>query len=221
MYKESGHRYSGTCTALNQQINDLRGLIRVAESNQKLREEYKKKKDTHDGNIKLCNQVLEFTKPVIATTEKYLADRKEESLQNLNNALRMAGDIVQDAMSGIKISIDKESATIVDEDGGIVQAMEGGGYRQISSMFLRHAILSMTPDYLHTLILDENFALVNDENSATLSSYLQLMSQTTQIISIEQKGSVYGNVDHICYTFKKADKVSTAERTEHIASEVG
>ena len=220
MSQKSGHCYSTTCSALNQAITDIRSEIRVGEQNKKLREDYLKAKASHESNIKICNQVIENLKPLVGTTERYLAERKESSLQNLNNALRMAGDIVQDAMSGIRISIDKESATIVDEEGGLVQTMEGGGYRQISSAFLRHAILSMAPEYLHTVFLDETFALVNDENSAVLSSYLQLMSKSTQIISIEQKKEVYSNVDHISYTFSKAEKVSTAERKEHIASEV-
>ena len=220
MYPQSGYRYSSTCSGLSTAIQELRGTLRVAEQNEILREDYKKKKAQHDGNVRFCNNVIEALKPVIGSTKEYLDTRKTESLQNLNNALRMAGEIIQDAMTGIRVSIDKGTAMIVDEDGCEVQLTEGGGYRQISSAFLRHAVLSMAPQYLNTLFLDETFALVNVENSATLSSYLELMSRTTQIISIEQKPEIYANLDHISYTFKKAEKYSTVEREEHVTSEV-
>lgn len=213
MYEEHLHGYGDTCARLTKEINELRSLLQTAEQNEKLRANYEQKKVQHNANIRLCASVLDECKPLIANTKNYLSKKKTESLQGINNALRISGEIVQDSMGGVQFEIDKGEANIVDENGCEIQIMEGGGYRQISSTLIRSVVLGGAPQYLQTMFLDETFALVNDDNSATLSLYLQLISQNQQVISIEQKDSTYLNCDHECYTFKKAEKFSTVEHT--------
>lgn len=218
MYEEQRLGYGTTCARLTNEINALRSLLQTAEQNEKLRANYNEQLARHKGNARLCTQVIEECKPLVSETKQYLAKKKAESLQGINNALRISGEIVQDSMGGVQFEIDKNEASIVDENGCEIQIMEGGGYRQISSALIRSVVLGGAPEYLQTLFLDETFALVNDDNSATLSLYLQLIAQTQQVISIEQKDSTYLNCDHDCYTFKKAEKYSTVE---HVHKTVG
>lgn len=215
MSTNTGYCYSNTCTALRDAITDLDVRIRVSEQNQKLRDSYSEKLQTLEENISLCKEVLEHVKPLLNDVQDYIANRKKESMQNINNALRMSSEIIPDSAEGVYFQMDGDEAWLSTADGLIVDAVEGGGYRQTSSTFIRSVILNSNPEVLHTLILDEVFALVSPENSAILSVYLDLLCKTTQIISIEQKPQVYSNVDSIMYHFIKGDQYSEV-RKEHI-----
>ena len=64
---------------------------------------------------------------------------------------------------------------------------------------MRSVVLRSNPQFLQTLVLDEIFAKLSVENSATLSSYLPILAQDMQVISIEQKPEVFANNSHTAY----------------------
>lgn len=195
--------YSSTCAALSKAISDLDVRVRVSEQNQKLKDTYTDKIKTLEDNIGLCNGVINIMKPLLEDVQKYITGRRKESMNNINNALRLAGEIIQDATEGIYFQLDGDEAWLSTPDGLEVDTVEGGGYRQISSTFIRSVVLGANRNTLNTLLLDEIFALVSAENSATLSLYLNVMFQNMQVISIEQKPEVSSNIDNITYTFAK------------------
>lgn len=195
--------YSNACAALDRCIQDLDVRIRMSEQNQKLHDSYKDKIKTLEDNIALCNGVMDIMKPLLDDVQEYITRRKKESMQNINNALRMAGDIIQDSTEGIYFNMEGDEAWLSTPDGLEVDMVEGGGYRQISSTFIRSVVLGSNPDNLSTLFLDEVFSLVSPENSAALSLYLNVMCQDRQVISIEQKPQVYSNIDSVVYMFSK------------------
>lgn len=195
--------YSNACAALDRCIQDLDVRIRMSEQNQKLHDSYTDKIKTLEDNIALCNGVMDIMKPLLDDVQEYITRRKKESMQNINNALRMAGDIIQDSTEGIYFNMEGDEAWLSTPDGLEVDMVEGGGYRQISSTFIRSVVLGANPDNLSTLFLDEVFSLVSPENSAALSLYLNVMCQDRQVISIEQKPQVYSNIDSTVYMFSK------------------
>ena len=151
---------------------------------------------------------------MVSDIQDYVAERKRESMQNINNALRLSGEIIQDATEGIYFKLDGDEAWLATPDDLEVQMVEGGGFRQISSTFLRSVITSANPEILQTLLLDEIFALVSPENSSVLSLYLNVICQDMQIISIEQKPQVYSNIDCVRYTFTKDNDYATVLRSD-------
>ena len=197
--------YSDTRSNLMKEIQDLDVRIRVSEQNQKLYDSYTDKVKTLEENIALCNGVIEIMKPMLSDVQDYVTKRRRESLSNINNALRMAGEIIKDSTEGIYFEMKDDEAWLSTPDGLDVDTVEGGGYRQISSTFVRAVTLESNPDTLNTLMLDEIFSLVSTENSAVLSLYLNVMCQNMQVISIEQKPQVYSNVDSITYLFSNND----------------
>lgn len=213
MYEEFRTRYSSTCVSLNRRISELNMQLGAAEKSKQLKEVYMSKRASQARTFDLCSYVLEATKPLLDETKKYLTEKKKNAMFNINNALRISSEIVPDAMSGAQFATDKGSATVVSPDGIPIQVLEGGGYRQVASALVRYVVLSAT-GYLQTMFLDEVFALLNDENSATLSVYLQIMCKNIQVISIEQKDSVYLNVDHTVYRLSKSEKYSLVERND-------
>lgn len=214
MPTNANDRYSSTCADLDKQIEDLKVRIRVSESNEQLRNNYQEKLKTLEDNIAYCNGVLDILKPMITDIQEYITKRRENSMQSINNALRMAGEIIQDATEGIYFNLDKDEAWLTTPDGLEVDLVEGGGYRQISSTFIRSVVAASNPDILKTMMLDEIFGLVSPENSSILSIYLNVICQNMQIISIEQKPQVYSNIDCTAYQFNKIGKFTEVTRKE-------
>lgn len=203
MFEESITSYTNTCSALNSTIRDLDTKIRMSEQNLKLRESYQLEIDKANRQAAVAITLMDVLKPLIDDIETYIAERKKESMQNINDAIRMAGEIIQDATEGIYFQLDGDEAWLSTPDGLEVDIVEGGGYRQISSTFLRSVVLGCNPETLNTLMLDEIFSLVSPQNSASLSLYLNVICNDMQVISIEQKPQVYSNIDSRTYTFNK------------------
>lgn len=213
MSENAEHNYSSTCARLTSRMQEVYSRIKLGEQNAKLKATYDTQLHKHERNIELCNEALNTLKPLIDDTEDYSNRRRTEALQNINNALRMAGEIIYDADDGIKIRLDGDEAFVVTGDDRTVQNTEGGAFRHISSTFLQAVMLQTNQDLLQTLMLDEMFAQVNAENTAKLSLYLNAMSQNMQIICIEQKPEIKSNVDTLIYHFKKGEDFADVEKT--------
>lgn len=212
MHENDVSDYSDTVVNLANAIRELDTKIQVGMQNLKLKESYEEKIRDKTHNVQLCNGVIEKLKPMITDIEEYLDNRKTSAMQSINNALRIAGEIIPDAADGIKFELDGDDAMLVNNNGCSVAKTEGGGFHQVSSVFLREVILASNPDYLSTLFLDEIFSLVSEENSASLSLYLNVLTQNTQVISIEHKATVRSNIDHIQYVFMKMDTFAQVQR---------
>ncbi|MCM1218883.1 MAG: hypothetical protein NC548_30745 [Lachnospiraceae bacterium] len=212
MSQNQRHNYSGTCARLADVIRELDVSIRVSEKNEQLRDTYTEQLKRHERNIDLCTAVIELLKPMIDDTQTYINKRREEAMLSINNALRMAGEIIPDADDGIRIQLDGDEAYVTTADGRTVQNTEGGAFRHISSTFLQAIMLTTNPDLLRTIMLDEMFAQVNAENTAKLSLYLAVLSQDMQVICIEQKPEIKSNVDTLAYIFKKGEQFAEVTR---------
>lgn len=221
MFTNTALDYSDTRSNLMKTIQDLDVRIRVSEQNQKLYDSYTDKVKTLEENIALCNGVIDIMKPLLSDVQDYVTKRRRESMNNINNALRMAGEIIKDSTEGIHFEMKDDEAWLSTPDGLDVDMVEGGGYRQISSTFVRAVILESNPCTLNTLLLDEIFSLVSPENSAALSLYLNVMCQNMQVISIEQKPQVYSNVDSITYLFSNNDDYAEVTRRDIKRNDVG
>lgn len=213
--------YSSTCNLLREQINDAQYKIRSTRANKTIADAQmrtiKEMTDAFEG----CNNVLRWLKPYMTVVQDYLAERRSASLQSVNNAIRLAGEIITDANIGARLNIEGKEAWLSTSDDLDLQLTEGGGYRNIVSMFLRMVVLGSNDELLSTVILDEVAAAVSPENSATLSSYLNLLSQDVQIISIEQKPEMYKNIENVTmYRFEKDDEYSRVVKVEENDSQI-
>lgn len=220
MFENTVSNYSNTCSSLAQVIQDLDVRIRVSEQNQKLQDSYTAKVKSLEENIALCNGVIEIMKPMLQDVMEYITLRKKESMSNINNALHMAGEIVKDSTEGIFFEMKDDEAWLSTPDGLEVDIVEGGGYRQISSNFVRSVVLGSNPNTLKTLMLDEVFSLVSPENSSVLSLYLNVICQDMQVISIEQKPQVYSNIDSVTYSFNNGDDYATVTKQNIVHDDI-
>lgn len=216
MSEDANTRYRGTCAQLNTAIADCTAKINLTQSNKQLQLSCKEKLERHQSNLFYANQVLNELKPVMAGIKEYIAERKRNALLGINNAIRLASEIIPNAMSNVHLEIEENGdAYVASPDSIDMNVLEGGGYRQVLSSFIQSVILEANPAFLQTLILDEKYALLNEEFSADLSTYLSIMGQTCQIISIEQKEAIYANTPYVDYHLVKGDKYTSVTRTQH------
>lgn len=214
MHENTISDYSNICNSLIKQIQDLDVTIRVSKQNRTLLESYNEKIKKAESNITLCNSVIDTLKPMIDDIMTYITERKKESMNNINNAIRMAGDIIPDATEGIYFKMDGDDAWLATPDDLEVDDVEGGGFRQISSLFLRKVILQSNPDTLDIIFSDEAFSLVSLENTSKLSLYLNVLSQDMSFISIEQKPQIYSNLDATMYLFDKGEEFAEVTKSQ-------
>ncbi len=204
--------YSSTCRILERELSGYASRIKVSEQNTKLKNTIQEKIDMFGRGMVVCNTLLDLVKPILADTKTYINNKRQESMNNINNALRLAGEIIKDSADGIYFQLDGDEAWLSTQDGLEVDMTEGGGYRQISSTFIRSAVLSANSHNLQTLFLDEMFATVSVQNSSVLSLYLNVICKNMQVISIEQKPQVYSNVDTRVYSFNKVGDYTLTKR---------
>ena len=214
MPTNSGDNYASTCALIEQRIRELDGRIKTAEAQSKLIAKFKDDMVKCETNVGALNGVLNELKPMLADVQDYINQRKKNSMQNINNALRLAGEVIPDSADGIYFKFDDDEAWLSTADGLEVDSTEGGGYRQISSNFVASVVLSANSENLQTMFLDEIFGLVSTTNSATLSLYLNIICKNMQIISIEQKPQVYSNIDHTVYQFNKIGEYTEISKSE-------
>lgn len=214
MSAESVYDYTDICQRIAATVNELNTQIRIAENNKKLYDSYQDKIAKLTASKKTLDTCVNVLKPMLQDTMDYANKRRRETMQSINNALRLAGEIIPDSTEGIFFQIDGNEAWLSTPDSLEVDDVEGGGYRQISSTFLRSVVTAANPDILDFLLLDEMFALVSVQNSTTLSLYLNVITQYMQVISIEQKPQVYSNIDCTMYKFNKVGNYTTVEKID-------
>lgn len=209
------NKYANTVDKLNKYKSDLQYKIKMSKVNRENLKSYDKQIKDLDKAIVMLEQVRAYLKPVINDVTLYLGERKKQSVKSIQGAIRMATEIIPNAMPNIYLEVKGDEAWISTTNGLMVKLSEGAGFKSILSAFLQAVTLGANPNHLQTIILDERFAKVSVEHSTVLSTFLSLMVQNMQIISIEQKPEVYMNVDHIEYKFEKQGDFTLVSREEH------
>lgn len=212
-------RYSNLCSELVQKAAALEQQIAISKSNEE-------KKKQAVGMIESCTNIVtgykrtgSILKQLINEIIDYLGERSKQGNMAINAALLSARNVVPDAMSGIRMQVDGKEMWLENEDGLLVERMEGGGFRAACSLFCRKVALASNPDTMQLLILDELLAKLSSEASVTVSQYLPILAQDMQIIIIEQKKEVYAQSTCVRYNFFLAEGKTVIEK-EVITCEV-
>jgi hypothetical protein len=154
-----------------------------------------------DNNIGKLSSLLGELKTLIDEISIYTTERRASSQNAVKQALFASGNIVPASDKQIVFQMKQGEAWFETSDGLSLDRVEGSGYRAVLSMFMRTVFLMSNKQFLQTLILDEIFAKLSPERSAILSTYLPVLGESIQIISIEQKPEVFSGLDCITYSF--------------------
>ena len=101
--------------------------------------------------------------------------------QRFMSAMRAAATSYRPVTITIIPRCEDGEAWFETQDGIDVSRLEGSGFRSILSVMMRSVVLRANPQFLQTLVLDEIFAKLSVENSATLSSYLPVLAQVCRL----------------------------------------
>lgn len=209
MSKELVSNYSDICRLMRDEISKCDLRITQTEENTKRLSRTEGIRISSINSVKYCEIVIDSLKPLIADTQDFITDKREDSKAALANALRLAGEIIPDSMRGIEFKMLGDEAWLETPDGAYADRAEGSGYKGTSSVFLRSVVMGANPSIIQTMMLDEPLSKVSTEHSAQLSTYLPIMAQRQQVILIEQKKEVFANIDCPKYGFFKSENFTT------------
>lgn len=204
--------YSTICTLIQNEISRCNLRIEQTEQNKdkllKLQDAQKLSKNS----IAYCDMVIDSLKPFANDIQEYITNKRKQSHSALNNALRLAGEIVPASMGGIAFKMEGDEAWLEMPNSALVEHCEGSGYKGAASLFLRSVVLAQNQHYLQTMVLDELLAKLSTERTALLSRYLPQMVKNQQIIIIEQKKEIYADCEATLYKFFKSDGFTTVTK---------
>lgn len=190
-----------TCLALRRRAQEAAFRVKQTRENTTKRAEQEKIMTQCGIAIQRLDKGIAAYAALLDAITNYTDERRKDSTTAILSAMRAAAFIVPSSDDTIIPKCEEGEAWFETQDGIDVSRLEGSGFRSILSVLMRSVVLRSNPQCLQTLILDEIFAKLSVENSATLSSYLPILAQDMQIISIEQKPEVFANNSHIAYKF--------------------
>ena len=197
----NNYKYSNVCADLEKRIQQCNFRIKQTEENESKLKKLRENIEAYTKIISNQESSLAKLKPLLEDIQRYTTDRRKQSLNSIQQVLMSAGNIVPASNSKITFKMENGEAWFETEDGLSLDRTEGSGYRATLSLFMRNVFLRSNPQYLQTLVLDELFAKLSPERSAILSTYLSVLGQHTQIISIEQKPEVFADAECTSYFF--------------------
>lgn len=190
-----------TCAALRRRAQEASFRITQTQENTSKRAKQEATMQQCVTAIQRLDKGIANYAALLEAITNYSDERKRDSNTAIMTAMRAASYIVPSCDDTIIPRCEDGEAWFETQDGIDVSRLEGSGFRSILSVLMRAVVLRSNSQFLQTLVLDEIFAKLSVENSATLSSYLPILAQDMQIISIEQKPEVFANNSHIAYKF--------------------
>lgn len=199
----SGNRVNlaETCRRLRQRAALADFRIQQTKDNESKREQQEKTMSQCKVAIERLDKGIANYAALLKAIQDYSDEKRRDSNTAVMTAMRAAAYIVPSCDATIVPRCEDGEAWFETKDGIDVSRLEGSGFRSILSVLMRAVVMRANPQFLQTLVLDEIFAKLSVENSATLSSYLPILAQDMQIISIEQKPEVFANNSHSAYKF--------------------
>ena len=212
MDRNNLQRYSAVCDELVKQAAALDQAIKISDVNAAKKKQAEDSVTALTGVANAYKDANTTIKAIIEDLTDYLGERAKNGNMAINAALMSARNVVPDAMNGIRMAIEGKEMWLENEEGMLVERMEGGGFRAACSLFCRKVALSSNPDTMQLMILDELLAKLSSEASVTVSQYLPILARDMQLLIIEQKKEVYAQADCVRYNFFLADGHTVVEK---------
>lgn len=213
---------------MNTLVEDLRkraqeATFRIAATQRNTETRKKQEKNMESCRVAIArlDKGMAVYKGLLNAITEYADEKRKGGTAAVFAAMQAAAYIVPSCDETIIPRCEEGEAWFETRDGIDVSRLEGGGYRSILSCLMRTVVLRSNPQFLQTLVLDEIFAKLSVENSATLSGYLPILAQDMQIITIEQKPEVTAKTPHITYRFQLEGDRTSVSREEVVYGEAG
>lgn len=215
MYTGSTGNNSMLLKMMSGEINSCQTKIDETERSIKESEALRVRLDLSNKNQKVVNDTITYLKDKTKKLIAYNAKRKERSMSSIYSGIYSAKNIIPDT-TPVALSVERESAGLVNDKGDDVNLVEGSAFRATLSFFTRSIILRNT-EYMQSLVLDEPLTTLSAESSAALSAYLPILSKEMQIVLIEQKNEIFTTTDEVVYIFAKSEGKTKVRRGDAVA----
>lgn len=199
--------WSNVLTAIQNINTELETSTRLRKQYQSVCAEY----DKQYAVLQYIRQAANRTTEIYKDVKGFVEDKKRLNLDNLNNAIMMAGEVVPDAdLRGVFIALKDDQARVLNPRGQDLNIREGSAFRASMSLFIRHTLIKADPHALQCLLLDELFATSSDITASNLREYLDDYSKDVVIVGIEQQMSVFESLKtQQYYVHKGENRIST------------
>lgn len=183
-------------TTIGSRISRYETLMQVNESNKiqhdlavQNRDYTIRKRDALRDTLNRCTQIYK-------DVQKNLDDKKTVSLQEFRDAIDEAAAIVTDSdMTGVKLLVKGDEATLCTPEGHNINKREGGAQRAVLGQMLRYVSMTQQLNVLPLILLDESFFALSENTSVIMRDYLLAMSKHFLIIGIEQKDTIFNGIE--------------------------
>lgn len=168
-----------------------------------------KKRDALRDTINRCSAIYK-------DVQQNLDEKKQHSLDRYKDAIEHASTLVRNSdISGARLKVDGNRAVIVTEHGHDVNEREGGALRTIEGILMQYTSIITQAGAIPIMVLDESFFALSDNTSEEMKESLRIFSENMLIIGIEQRDSIFANIDGVQrYEFVKEKDKKTKIRKE-------
>jgi hypothetical protein len=201
MGMRQNNSYTDVCNRLKAVAAEASFKIKLTKENLIKDDLLKKRLALQHKQLHRYASALAMLKQLQGAILEYTTERRKRSAVAIKQAVHNAGNIVPASDRGVNWVMDDGEAWFATADGRHLDRTEGSGFKSTLSMFMRDTILRLNPKYLNFLLLDEIFAKLSAERSTVLATYLSLLGERMQIISIEQKPEVFEDIPCTSYRF--------------------
>ena len=213
MSEEPGYDNDNIRTALLESIAVAKERIRIGTANVQKRVELEKELKFLQQRQKMHLETFQHMLRIYKNLQKYVEDRKELSMEMLQEAVHKAGLIVPDAdVKGLHLAFSNKSARVLTETGQDVNQREGGAFRAALGILMRYALLSFQAGKCQVMFLDESFSAMIDSTADTMREYINAFKDDMLIVGIEQRSYLYEGIDREIYEASKDAKGLTVIR---------
>lgn len=204
MSSEWGHDSSTVRDDLLKAITVCNERIRIGTVNLQKKLELEKDLKFYENRLQNYKDTFQYMVRIYKNIQKYTEDRKELSMDLLQEAITKAGLIVPDAdVKGLHLVFNNKTARIVNEKGQDVNQREGGAFRAALGILMRYALLSFQTDKCQVMFLDESFSAMSDSTADTMREFINAFKETMLIVGIEQRSYLYDGIERITYEAAK------------------
>ena len=152
------------CNKLRSQIVTSNMKIKQTEDNLKKKAGYEATQDILSNAIKESETKISFVRENVKLLTQYIKKKKEKAIRGVLTSIDNTNQIVS-SRSKLNLHIDNNEVYLEGQYGEDVDTCEASSWRAMTSVQIRHAILSNT-EYCKDVILDEPLAVLEDDSSA-------------------------------------------------------
>lgn len=183
--------------------------ISISKQNEKKYKEVLGKKESAEKLLEMSRDTANHMNRMYKNTKYFLENKKSNSKDILETAIRSTSAIVKDSeLQHCIIHHENGKTKILNQKGQNINKREGSAARATMGLILRYTCLKAIPNKIQIMFLDEALATLSSTTSINLREILEVFAENIGIVGIEQKNVLYNGLASKRYEAKKTGDTS-------------